>query len=143
MRPLRVVQIVNGLALNTKMGGAERFGVELARHLDRDWIDPIVVGLWAWDAAAERPWRELLVGEGIRTVVSAPRTTAAPRSTSRCRWTPSAASSPSRLTSSTASAISATWPPSGCVGRYRRRSSCARLTTSWNGRSVRCGAGCW
>ncbi|MCB0116709.1 MAG: glycosyltransferase [Caldilineaceae bacterium] len=73
MRPLRVVQIVNGLALNTKMGGAERFGVELARHLDRDWIDPIVVGLWAWDAAAERPWRELLAGEGIRTVVGAPK----------------------------------------------------------------------
>ncbi len=34
MRRLRVVQIVNGLALNTKMGGAERFGFELARHLD-------------------------------------------------------------------------------------------------------------
>jgi len=73
MRRLRVVQILNGLALNSRMGGAERFGVELARHLDPDQIEVIVVGLWEWDAAAEQRWRCQLADEGIRTVVGVPK----------------------------------------------------------------------
>lgn len=73
MKRLRVVQIVNGLALNTKMGGAERFGVELARHLDKQKIESIVVGLWEWEPEIERKWRRQLADEDIATVVGAPK----------------------------------------------------------------------
>lgn len=73
MRRLRVVQIVNGLALNTKMGGAERFGFELARHLDQQTIESIVVGLWEWEPATEQKWRSQLEHEGIVSIVGAPK----------------------------------------------------------------------
>ncbi|MFN3334436.1 MAG: glycosyltransferase [Caldilinea sp.] len=73
MRRLRVVQIVNGLALNTKMGGAERFGFELARHLDKQTIEPIVVGLWEWEPTTEQKWRSQLECEGIVSIVGAPK----------------------------------------------------------------------
>lgn len=73
MRRLRVVQIVNGLALNTKMGGAERFGFELARHLDQQTIEPIVVGLWEWEPTTEQKWRSQLEHEGIVSIVGAPK----------------------------------------------------------------------
>jgi len=73
MKRLRVVQIVNGLALNTKMGGAERFGFELARHLDKQTIEPIVVGLWEWEPTTEQKWRSQLEREGIVSIVGAPK----------------------------------------------------------------------
>lgn len=73
MKRLRVVQIVNGLALNTKMGGAERFGFELARHLDKQTIESIVVGLWEWEPTTEKKWRSQLEREGIVSIVGAPK----------------------------------------------------------------------
>lgn len=73
MKRLRVVQIVNGLALNTKMGGAERFGYELARHLDKQTIESIVVGLWEWEPTTEQKWRSQLEREGIVSIVGAPK----------------------------------------------------------------------
>jgi glycosyltransferase involved in cell wall biosynthesis len=73
MKRLRVLQIVNGLALNTKMGGAERFGFELARHLDKQTIEPIVVGLWEWEPTTEQKWRNQLEREGIVSIVGAPK----------------------------------------------------------------------
>jgi glycosyltransferase involved in cell wall biosynthesis len=71
MKGLRVVQIVNGLALNTRMGGAERFGYELARHLDKQRFESIVVGLWEWEPATEQKWRKQLTDEGITSIVGA------------------------------------------------------------------------
>lgn len=73
MRRLRVVQLINGLALNTRMGGAERFGVELACHLDQTWIEPIVAALWEWDRENESIWRRRLANRGVTTVVGAPK----------------------------------------------------------------------
>lgn len=73
MRRLRVVQLINGLALNTRMGGAERFGVELACHLDQKRIEPIVAALWEWDRENETIWRSRLAEQGVTTVVGAPK----------------------------------------------------------------------
>ncbi|MCC9077578.1 glycosyltransferase [Litorilinea aerophila] len=70
---LRVVQLVNGIALNTKMGGAERFGVELARHFDQARIEPVVAALWEWDREHEQVWRNRLAIEGVTTVIGPPK----------------------------------------------------------------------
>lgn len=73
MRRLRVVQIVNGIALNTKMGGAERFGVELARHFDQTRIEPIVAALWEWDRENEQLWQARLSQQGVATILGPPK----------------------------------------------------------------------
>jgi glycosyltransferase involved in cell wall biosynthesis len=69
MRPLRVLQIVNSIAIGGPVGGAERFGVALARALDRTQIQPLVAALWNWEPGLEASWQRLLAGEGIPAVV--------------------------------------------------------------------------
>ncbi|MBW7883456.1 MAG: glycosyltransferase family 4 protein [Caldilineaceae bacterium] len=78
MTPIRVLEIINGFALGSRMGGAERFGVELAIHLDPEQIAPIVAGLWEWDPPVEAQWRTVLKQKGIETVVGPAKDDRAP-----------------------------------------------------------------
>ncbi|WP_297630583.1 glycosyltransferase [Caldilinea sp.] len=55
------------------MGGAERFGVELARHFDQTRIEPIVAALWEWDRENEQLWQARLSKQGVATVVGPPK----------------------------------------------------------------------
>jgi glycosyltransferase involved in cell wall biosynthesis len=64
-----VLQLVDGFATEEKSGGAAQFGIQLARHLDRSRYAPFVCGLWRYDTASERRWRERLHAEGIGTAI--------------------------------------------------------------------------
>lgn len=65
--PVRVLMFVSGFAIGQPLGGAERFGVELARHLDPVRFEPIVCGFWRRDVPAEAHWRSILAADGIET----------------------------------------------------------------------------
>jgi len=60
-----VVQIISGFAVEGPLGGIERFGIELARALDRALFTPILCGLWRYGTPHEEQWAVRLRGEGI------------------------------------------------------------------------------
>jgi glycosyltransferase involved in cell wall biosynthesis len=64
-RKIRVLTIVSGLAIGEPLGGAERFGMEVACHLDTNRFEPIVCGFWQRDGLAERYWINYLKGHSI------------------------------------------------------------------------------
>lgn len=70
---IRVLTLVAGLAIGQPGGGAERFGVELARHLDRACFEPIVCGFWRRGLPAETHWRNFLTSSGVDTFFAADR----------------------------------------------------------------------
>lgn len=76
--PLRVLQIVNSIALGGPVGGAERLGVTLARAFDRSQVQPLVAALWNWEPALEALWQRRLSDEGIPTVVGPRKNDRAP-----------------------------------------------------------------
>lgn len=67
----RVLIIVAGLAVGEPLGGAERFGIELARSLDRGIFEPIVCAFWERGTSAERYWLEQLVCRGVEVFFAA------------------------------------------------------------------------
>ncbi len=67
--PLRVLQIVNSVALGGPVGGAERLGVTLARAFDRAQVQPLVAALWNWEPRLEALWQRRLIAEGIPVFV--------------------------------------------------------------------------
>lgn len=68
-KPIPVMQLIDGFATEEQSGGAALFGIQLARHLDRSRYAPFVCGLWRYDTASERRWREQLHAEGIGTTI--------------------------------------------------------------------------
>jgi glycosyltransferase involved in cell wall biosynthesis len=76
--PLRVLQIVNSVALGGPVGGAERLGVTLARAFDRAQVQPSVAALWNWAPALEALWQRRLTDEGIPTCVGPAKDDRAP-----------------------------------------------------------------
>jgi glycosyltransferase involved in cell wall biosynthesis len=64
---IRVLMFVSGFAIGQPLGGAERFGVELARHLEPARFEPIVCGFWRRRVPAEEHWRGVLEADGIET----------------------------------------------------------------------------
>jgi glycosyltransferase involved in cell wall biosynthesis len=76
--PLRVLQIVNSVALGGPVGGAERLGVTLARALDRTQVQPMLAALWNWAPALEALWQQRLADEGIPTFVGPAKDDQAP-----------------------------------------------------------------
>ena len=65
---LRVLQIVRGLDIGGDSGGAERFGVELARALNRmDNFEVMICAFFELGTKTEVYWRDLLAREGIET----------------------------------------------------------------------------
>jgi len=66
MRRIRVLQLVTGLAAGEQVGGAELFGIQLARHLDKSVFDLAVFGLWQYGSSREKEWLAYLEREGIQ-----------------------------------------------------------------------------
>lgn len=62
---LRVLQIVAGLDIGGAHGGAERFGVELSKHLDHNLFDVSVCAFWKRGGRAEAHWSKVLQDRGI------------------------------------------------------------------------------
>jgi glycosyltransferase involved in cell wall biosynthesis len=68
-----VLMLVSGFAIGQPLGGAERFGVGLACHLDQEQFEPIVCGFWRRGVPAEDHWRSLLQASRIETFEAADR----------------------------------------------------------------------
>jgi glycosyltransferase involved in cell wall biosynthesis len=66
MEPIRIVQIVTGLAIGDQVGGAELFAAQLARCLDKNVFNLAVLGLWEYESPREAKWIETLQKEQIR-----------------------------------------------------------------------------
>jgi glycosyltransferase involved in cell wall biosynthesis len=70
-RPLRVLEIISGFAVEGPLGGIERFGIELARALPAENVQPIVCGMWSYGTEGEKQWLAALQAEGIEAFISA------------------------------------------------------------------------
>jgi len=62
---IRVLTIISGLAIGEPLGGAERFGIELARSLNRDKFEPIVCAFWRRGVPSEHYWVDYLAKVGV------------------------------------------------------------------------------
>jgi len=67
--PIRVLLIMNSIAIGGPVGGAERFGVALARALNRTSVQPLVAALWNWEPSLEASWQRQLADEGIPAII--------------------------------------------------------------------------
>ena len=65
MQHIRVIQLVTGLAIGEQVGGAELFGTQLARNLDKSTFRPGVWGLWKYGSEKETTWLRTLEKEKI------------------------------------------------------------------------------
>lgn len=66
MKPIRVLQIISGFAIEGPLGGIERFGVELAQALAAGGqVEPLVCGMWAYQTPYEADWMARLQAQGI------------------------------------------------------------------------------
>ena len=70
---IRVLTLLSGLAIGDTGGGADKFGLEVARHLNRDRFEPIVCAFWQRGYAAEEHWRAALLADGVKVFFAAPR----------------------------------------------------------------------
>lgn len=66
---IRVLQLVNGLAVETTGGGAARFGVTLCRFLDEARFERTVAGLWDFGTAYESQRARQLSDLGIQVFI--------------------------------------------------------------------------
>ena len=66
-RPL-VIQLLRSFNVEVQGGGADRFGMELARNLDGSLFDRVVWALWDFGAPDERHNRDRLERAGIATL---------------------------------------------------------------------------
>jgi glycosyltransferase involved in cell wall biosynthesis len=73
MMNLRVLQLVSGLSIGDAAGGADLFGVELARHFDRQRVTPVVCAFWQRHTAAEAYFVNLLRAARIDVFFAAER----------------------------------------------------------------------
>jgi glycosyltransferase involved in cell wall biosynthesis len=71
MERIRVLQLINGFAIEGPLGGIERFGIELVRALDSRKVEPILCGLWRFGTAHEEGRVRKLQEEGIRAFFAA------------------------------------------------------------------------
>lgn len=69
MKPLKVLEIISGFAVEGPLGGIERFGIELARSLDHSKVEPILCGMWAYGTPFEHEWVSRLQSEGIHSFI--------------------------------------------------------------------------
>ncbi len=65
MSRIRVLQIVAGLDVGHAFGGAERCGLALAHHFDRNMVDPFVCGFWQTGSKDEAQQIDVLQNAGI------------------------------------------------------------------------------
>jgi glycosyltransferase involved in cell wall biosynthesis len=72
MRPIRVLFLTAGFAVEGPLGGIERFTTTLAQAFDRRAVQPIVCGLWDFDTPYDQAWVRLLRRRGIEAFIAAP-----------------------------------------------------------------------
>ena len=65
MRRLKVLQLIAGLSTGDHVGGAELFGIRLARHLAVEQFEVAVAGLWCYGTLVEEKWIQDLAQQGI------------------------------------------------------------------------------
>ncbi len=65
MRRIRVLELINGFAVEGPLGGIERFGIELVRAMDRERVEPLLCGLWRYGTPYEESHVEQLRENGI------------------------------------------------------------------------------
>lgn len=70
-RRLRVLLLVSGLDIGGAHGGAERFGLELSRHLDSNTFDVSLCAFWSRGGKAESHWYKVLQDAGINVFFAA------------------------------------------------------------------------
>lgn len=70
---IRVLTIVSGLAIGEPLGGAERFGIELASHLNREKFEAIVCAFWHRGVSAEQHWEKYLANAGVHAFFAVER----------------------------------------------------------------------
>ncbi|MFN2189497.1 MAG: glycosyltransferase, partial [Candidatus Promineifilaceae bacterium] len=75
MEKVRVLQLINGVAIGEHSGGAESHALEVARLLDRSEYEPAVFAAWGYGSPSERFWLDLLASEGIRVEGLVPKKT--------------------------------------------------------------------
>jgi len=68
---VRVLTLIAGLAIGDPLGGAERFGAELAAHLDQEIFTPIVCAFWRRKRDSEKYWSEYLTQKGVEVFFAA------------------------------------------------------------------------
>jgi glycosyltransferase involved in cell wall biosynthesis len=68
MERKRILQLISGLAIGDQSGGAELFGLQLARRLDQNRFEVAVCSLWQYDSANEYDWLVRLRQEGIQVM---------------------------------------------------------------------------
>jgi glycosyltransferase involved in cell wall biosynthesis len=67
----RVLMVIKGLAIGDPLGGAERFGLELALSLDQDLFEPAICALWRHNSPSEAYWVERMTQAGIAVFFAA------------------------------------------------------------------------
>jgi len=67
---IRVLIIVNGLAIGEPLGGAEVFGLQLACALDRTRFEPVVCGVWRHNTSSEALWLSQLASRGVEVFLA-------------------------------------------------------------------------
>ncbi len=77
-RPLRVLLLTAGFAVEGPLGGIERFGIDLAFALDRQLVTPVICGLWDYGTPFEETWLTRLHAAGIEAFIGAPKDDVAP-----------------------------------------------------------------
>ena len=68
---IRVLELINGFAVEGPLGGIERFGIELVRALDHTRVEPTLCGLWRFGTPYEESHVEQLCDREIRAFFAA------------------------------------------------------------------------
>lgn len=70
MKPIHVLEIISGFAVEGPLGGIERFGIELVQCLNPQRVKPILCGLWAYQTPYESKWLDHLSNKGIHAFIA-------------------------------------------------------------------------
>lgn len=68
-KKIRIVQLIGGLDIGSRDGGAEYFGLQLARFLNPQEFDTAVFVMWYFGSEAEQKWLHLLQRGKIEVAV--------------------------------------------------------------------------
>lgn len=69
--PVRVLELVSGLAIEETSGGVARFVTELALAIDRRRVQPYVAAIWDYQTRYDQMWCDRLSVAGIPTLLAA------------------------------------------------------------------------
>ena len=64
-KKIKILQLIAGLDIGDSQGGAERFGIELSRNLDRRLFEVSVCAFWRRNSPAESHWLNILKNSDV------------------------------------------------------------------------------